>query len=118
MGSVDMLNEWRGVPLEQQIAWSSAFESSIGSEIECACPICGNRSLHRYYYPQRSKVKPQLNITGALWEWCSACKRYQHYSCRVPEYWVEPFAVDEKKLTASPAHIESMRIAIKTGKIP
>jgi hypothetical protein len=99
--------QWRGVPLAVDADWRAAFAASKhGVDVEGACPICGARALHRYYQVgrpiERMSRGERFVAQGALWEWCSCCRAFEHYSALVPEWWHEELAVDESTLTALP----------------
>jgi hypothetical protein len=67
-------------------------------------------ALHRWYQVG-SPINRIINgrkfvATGALWEWCSSCHSFEHYSSLVPDWWSCDLEVDCKKLTALPTAIE------------
>ena len=43
---------------------------------------------------------------GGGWEWCSACRSFEHFSGLVPDWWSSDLDVDESKLTALPDVLE------------
>lgn len=105
---------WRGVPLEFSDDWLALFEAEPNvSDLAASCPVCGEPHLHRYYLLDR--LAPcELNHrqyagNGGLWEWCSSCRSYEHYSCLVPIHWTTPYLVDAKMLTAEPEELEVAR---------
>lgn len=106
MGS---LRQWSEVPASAGPAWQRAFEEvSSGHALTGACPICGVRSLHRYY-----SVGPPLRLAqrgfvsrGGLWEWCSSCGSYEHASVLVPDWWENDLVVDETILTTEPDELQ------------
>lgn len=100
---------WRGVPLEMQSQWQVAFATaSDGISPQSACPICGNRSLRRFY--GKSSPSPVVREgfvgLGACWERCSECKAYVHSSCLVPTWWKPIEIRSEAALTAEPEQLE------------
>lgn len=102
--------KWKGVPSEHWKNWQDVFQSSPpdeGMRLAAACPICGARSLFRYY--ALGKVSPceirgaKVKGTGSYWEWCSNCRSFEHMSVWVPEWWqVAPLKIDHAQLTALP----------------
>jgi hypothetical protein len=44
---------------------------------------------------------------GGLWEWCSGCHTYAHYSAMVPEWWTCSLAVNESLLAPEPELLEA-----------
>lgn len=104
-------DEWHGVPLDRDAEWKAVFQSSREIlNLSAPCPICRVMTLHRWYqiHQPEERVIDGLRFIGrgGLWEWCSACRSFQHYSCYVPEWWSCDLEIDEKKLTALPTAIE------------
>jgi hypothetical protein len=68
-------------------------------------------ALHRWYqigHPIDQLIDGRKFIaTGALWEWCSNCRSFEHSSGLVPDWWSCDLEVDDKKLTALPTPIEA-----------
>ncbi len=105
---------WNSVPQDKLDDWRKAFAQC--DEVvnpEAACPVCNQQTLHRYYHLHRSEsnVNPGFVGRGGLWEWCSSCLSFEHYSSRVPDWWSCPFLVDEANLYAIPETIEAARAA-------
>jgi hypothetical protein len=105
-------DEWRGVPLDRIAEWQAIFQPSREIlDLSAPCPICGVGALHRWY----QVIKPEERVIGGmrvvgrggLWEWCSGCRCFEHYSCFVPEWWSCDLKVDEGSLTALPTAIEA-----------
>lgn len=111
------MTHWRSVPDAARDAWSQAFAvpggaavGSVGVDVAMPCPVCGEARLHRYYQrgvPLAAGVGAAFVARGALWEWCSACRCYEHASALVPAWWRCDLAVDEGELTALPDVLEA-----------
>jgi hypothetical protein len=117
--SVESLN-WQDVPDEHWTAWTRTFGNSRDSSLDLSdpCPVCQSKTLHRWYMIGQqprdlfiSKYGVKSHASGALWEWCSMCGSYAHYSARVPDFWSPPsdFHVDTSKLRTLPWIIEDAR---------
>jgi hypothetical protein len=109
-----MIN-WQSVPQRCQAEWQQIYQSSQESlNLSEPCPVCSAVSLHRWY--QKGKNIKQViedrefAAHGGLWEWCSNCHSFEHYSCLVPSWWSCNLKVDVKKLTLLPTAIEEARI--------
>jgi hypothetical protein len=103
---------WYGVPDEYRTAWQQVYQESQESlNLSVPCPICNVIALHRWY--QIGRLVDQVIddrkfiATGAVWEWCSSCRGFEHYSGLVPDWWSCDLEVDDKQLTALPTAIES-----------
>jgi hypothetical protein len=111
--------DWKDIPDEHWSEWSKIFGNSHAPSLNLSepCPVCQAKTLHRWYMVGKS-AKPFLSkygvishATGALWEWCSTCGSYAHYSARVPDFWSPPidFHVDTSQLRTLPWMLEDMR---------
>jgi hypothetical protein len=110
-GIIQKQGDWSGVPDEYQAEWQRAYEESQESiNLLVPCPICGVVALHRWYQigrPTNRVIKGIKFVAhGGLWEWCSSCRSFEHYSGLVPEWWSCNLEVDTKNLTALPTAIE------------
>ena len=105
---------WHDVPSEHEAEWVRIFYASMeGLDLSSLCPVCGARTLHRWYWPG-DKVDKVLDgrryvARGSEWEWCSACYSYMHYSAYVPAWWSSDLTVDPSALLHRPEPIERMR---------
>ena len=107
---------WHSPPAEYQSAWQALFvQSREMLNLSTPCPICGARTLHHWYHLHRREPKTiggQLFVgRGGLWEWCSTCGSYEHYSASVPDWWNCDLNVPLDELTAQPTAIEAARRA-------
>lgn len=94
------IDYWRSVPPEYDAAWLAVFQASReGLDLSAPCPVCGVAALHRWY-----------GVGGGLWEWCSACHSFEHYSARVPEWWACGLKVNFFRLQHDPGAIEAARL--------
>ena len=108
--------EWKGVPLELSAAWQQIFSSSQdGIDVDGPCPVCGSPTLHHWFDKPRSfaagRERDGFRGEGGLWEWCSSCYSYEHYSGLVPDWWVDVLTIDGASLRHDPDAIESARLA-------
>ena len=103
---------WSSVPDDKRSRWYEIFgRSRNGSDVEGECPVCGERQLHRYYQVGRPVAREvggeKFVAHGGLWEWCSACRSFEHSSALVPAWWKPDLRVDESRLTAIPDVLEA-----------
>lgn len=103
---------WRGVPEECLREWYAVFAGSReGLNVSSPCPVCGARTLHRYYqHGKKVEVVAdgELYVSrGASWEWCSTCRPYEHATALVPAWWSGELEVELSKLTAEPEALEA-----------
>ncbi|AFY94269.1 hypothetical protein [Chamaesiphon minutus] len=119
--------DWIGVPAEYQEQWQLIYYESHDSQeslnLSAPYPICGTVSLHHWYQVgtpiDRVFEGHKFIANGYLWQWCSNCHSFEHYSSFVPDWWSCALEVDAEKLTAWPIAIEEARIAMLTSnKIP
>jgi hypothetical protein len=101
-------SDWHGVPEEHRGKWIAVFSASQEIlTLSAPCPICGAIALHRWYQAHRPiDDQPGFVARGGLWEWCSACRSFEHYSALVPDWWSCALLVDTKGLTPYPTTIE------------
>jgi len=90
-------------------------QEMMREDLTVPCPICGETTLHHYYCRGKPVTTRVLNgITfdhdGGLWEWCSSCYTYAHYSALVPADWKSSLTVDSNKLIPIPDAIEDARL--------
>ncbi|RYD68525.1 MAG: hypothetical protein EOP83_00675 [Verrucomicrobiaceae bacterium] len=107
--------EWKSVPEELWRPWQQIFSSSQdGIDVDGLCPVCHSPTLHHWFDKARpfdeGQEKEGFRGRGGLWEWCSSCHSYEHYSGYVPDWWQDVLAVDEDLLTHDPDAIESARL--------
>jgi hypothetical protein len=107
--------DWQGIPIEAEAAWRRIFsESKDGIDVDGLCPVCGSPDLHQWYdKPLPFEVgheRDGFRGHGSLWEWCSSCHCYEHYSALVPSWWQDVCTVDPALLTHTPEAIESARL--------
>ena len=112
---------WHDVPERVLPVWTKLFEESReGVDVNCGCPVCGARDLHRWYYRGEpvnviSRGRKYL-ARGAEWQWCSNCRSYAHYSALVPDWWTSSVEVPLSRLVHDPEPIEQeMRRLRKTS---
>lgn len=68
------------------------------------CPVClADGAIHLYLN------RPSRGSLGGAWTWCHLCGHFSHGSIRVPGWWRNAAFVDEKKLTALPEYLDSLR---------
>jgi hypothetical protein len=101
---------WQGVPLTFIDSWRQLFNAAPQQEamhLSAPCPVCGQRTLHRYYSLEKVAPRELRGVLyqgpGSYWEWCSSCKSFEHMHGYVPDWWkVEPLPIDHAQLTAIP----------------
>ena len=100
--------DWHDVPNEHQTAWLAIFLASQEIlNVSAPCPVCGAVALHRWYQVGHPVTDmPGFVSRGGLWEWCSQCRSFQHFSALVPDWWSCDLEVDTHKLTPYPTAIE------------
>ena len=106
--------EWKQITPEISEVWQKAFDfSKKGMDVDNPCPVCGKFDLHRWYLtgePLSKIIEGNRFIAqGELWEWCSSCGTFQHYSGMVPDWWTCDLDVDLKELVFTPDAIEEAR---------
>lgn len=114
MNSVETGIDWHQVPLDCLGAWSAVFRSSQETlNLSSPCALCGVPKLHRWYLvgqPIDSSFGGTHYVArGALWEWCSACGAFVHYSASVPDWWSCGLVVDMSQVKITPESIEQAR---------
>ncbi len=104
--------KWQSVPDAAREGWRQAFAvPRAGVDVRGPCPVCGVDALHRYYQvgsPLPATAEGAFVARGALWEWCSSCRSYEHASALVPSWWQADLAVVERGLTALPEVLEKL----------
>ena len=106
---------WPGVTDAYRGEWKKIFNAATpaqGIHLHSACPICGLTELYRYYALERLEPRMIEGVMfkgrGSLWQWCSACHSFEHYSAYVPLWWsFELPQLDHAKLTAIPDMIDN-----------
>ena len=103
---------WINIPEAKFKEWRRPFEESKeGINVSGTCGICGAARLHRYFGRPHPHASPEffpgtLGRAG-LWEWCSGCYTYGHYSATVPDWWTCSLVIDERLLTPEPTLLEA-----------
>jgi hypothetical protein len=103
------MTTWRGIPEDKRSDWRTVFlERGLGPLLKAPCPICGERSLRRYFNRARTfpAMPPGVVGRGGSWEWCASCGSYEHSSGLVPVWWVPVAVVQEAELAAEPEQLE------------
>lgn len=102
---------WIDVPSDKFAAWQGVFNATHeGITLEAKCPVCGSTALHRYFSrPHTPPADGHLGRCG-LWEWCSSCRSFAHYSAAMPNWWHCDIIVDESILTPEPEALEAALI--------
>ncbi|MEM7595629.1 MAG: hypothetical protein AAF383_29690 [Cyanobacteria bacterium P01_A01_bin.83] len=103
--------QWSDIPDEFLSEWTKIFYASQeGINLSSICPICEHRKLHCYYHLNRYEEKivdgRKYIGHGSLWQWCSNCRKYVHYSALVPEWWNDSLKVNVENLYHSPENID------------
>lgn len=113
---IDIPPTWTDVPLEAAARWRQIFDaSSEGLDVTAPCPICGEATLHRWFWLFRPAPSAEAGRhwqgKGSQWQWCASCGSFEHSSGLVPDWWHSELAVDPTALTADPGPIEAARMA-------
>ncbi len=106
---------WHDIPEDRLAAWREVFAASReGISLTAPCPVCSATTLHHYFSRPHPFSSPELHpgFLGrcGLWEWCSSCRSYAHYSAAHPDWWHCTLAVDESILIPQPEAIEQALI--------
>ena len=90
-------------------------ETQESFNLSVPCPVCGMVSLHHWHQIgatiDRVFEGQKFIANSALWQWCSNCHSFEHYSSFVPDWWACDLKVDVDKLTTLPIAIEEARLA-------
>jgi hypothetical protein len=118
-GVIQKEDEWVGVPAAYWAKWTEIYQQSQEClNLSQPCPVCGAVALHRWYQigkPVERVIEGMKFVAeGGLWEWCSSCHSFEHYSGLVPDWWSCDLEVNVQELTALPTAIEAARQALKT----
>lgn len=102
---------WKEVPQKYFSIWINVFDKSReGINLSTPCPLCGERTLHRYYTvkQQGERILQGNRFTGLgeLWEWCSTCRSFARYSVAIPDWWYCDLSIDPRELAHTPEVIE------------
>lgn len=103
---------WRDVPEAFGREWSAIFTSSKEVvDLAASCPICGQLTLHRWFYLHRARPSSLFGEAwqgeGSQWQWCSTCGCYEHSSGLVPGWWTSPWKVAVEDLLHDPGVLEA-----------
>ncbi|WP_157171939.1 hypothetical protein [Nocardia higoensis] len=107
--------QWHPIKEEFYKPWRRVFNNDWnGADIEGICLICGSHSLRRWYKLDEKLPKRLRGVSfagpGRLWEWCSNCYTFETFlNGYVPNWWEEPYSVDECELRYDPGSIEKAR---------
>lgn len=105
-------NQWVGVPLDKAQAWRLAFFApAVGPLVAGSCPVCGAEGLRVYYdegRPDRRVIEGVRYVAkGALWQWCTACRSFEHSQALIPETWQRPpLVLDPRRVAAIPGELD------------
>jgi hypothetical protein len=121
MASDSVFPRWHDVPEEKVRVWREAFDASTeGTDLRASCPVCGEQTLHRWFYLHRV----QLSVSdgrawqgrGSQWQWCSSCRSYEHSSGLVPDWWIPTFEIPLEVLKHDPDAIELLRLQARGAR--
>lgn len=93
--------------------WRDDLDAQLSDILSCveniapfpaACPACGSPDCHVYYHRYN-----EVTGRGGSWVWCSHCRRYSHFSCVVPQWWINMSDIDTAQLAALPDYLESKK---------
>ena len=105
------LHQWRSVEPDAEPEWFALIgRIDAGPEpVRAPCPCCGAESLRYFYWRSGTRGR------GGFWIWCTACRRYMHFSGSVPGWWHDEPLADARRLTHQPAwldrHWQQLQIA-------
>ena len=107
---------WHSVPAPDQERWRAIFFGPQGRQLDLPtpCPVCGAHALHSYYGrpPDRAQAPaPPSGPNAGLWQWCSACRSYEHFSARYPAGYDCDLDIDWRRVGHEPDAIEEARLA-------
>ena len=101
------------MPESEIVAWRAAFDAPSGVDVEGGCPVCGEAALHRWF-DLRDKHPEAVSRgwagRGGQWQWCSACRAYEHSNGYVPTWWADR-GFEEARLRHDPEPLEIARLA-------
>ncbi len=108
-----MDGQWSDVPSEAMEKWREVFDACEGGpSVPGRCPVCGKKALFRYFasYDARRFLLHgrEYRGRGGGWEWCRACKSYQHFSACVPAWWKAPVEIPIGSLHHCPETIDEV----------
>jgi hypothetical protein len=103
--------EWKDIPDNFFQTWTDTFNQSRESiNLTANCPICSSQNLRRYFLiisPKEKVIEGNRFVgQGELWEWCSNCRHYVHYTALIPDWWSCDLQIDAQSLTDTPETIE------------
>src|SRR5512133_1882297 len=93
---------WNDVPEARVQQWRDVFEQSQeGLNVRGSCPVCGEPALHRWFHlhDRTDRYGEEWAGRGSQWQWCAACRAYEHSSGFVPRWW------DSSELLVDPANL-------------
>lgn len=104
------MTEWQSIPLEQESAWFAIIDQIFyGASVDLpACPNCSAPHL-RFFYLRTGGISED---GGGFWIWCHSCHRYEHLSCKVPDWWHNIPGIPTKALSAIPDWLDDNWINI------
>ncbi len=93
-----MTNDWYSIQDDEFSKWAelSAMLLSSSEFKKLICPSCDLEKI-RFFF-----LRHRIGNRGGLWLWCTACKKYYHSSCIVPEWWNDVSEVPYEKIESDP----------------
>lgn len=108
-------HSWQETDADTHPMWRQVFNRDWqGPDLSEDCPVCKQKALHRWYIQEDQAARVLRGVQfagrGRLWEWCSACRTFEHYPDGfVPEWWASPYSVPVNELRYDPGPIEEHR---------
>ena len=98
--------EWYDVETVNEKAWYQVLSNiqaglNVGSEL---CPSCHVSPLRFFYWRHGGMGK---RPGGGSWIWCSSCRHYMHFSCAVPDWWINLKGIPRLRLIPIPDWLEA-----------
>lgn len=96
MGAESSQHEWRGIEQDAEPAWFDIVGHLRERPVKAPCPSCTTEPLRYFYWRSGTPGR------GGFWVWCTACRRFMHFSGSVPDWWPDEPLADVRRLTHQP----------------
>ena len=99
-----MSNDWKDLSEGKRTEWNNLINHIAKHKTykELICPIC-NANHIQYFFIRVSKPENR----GGGWLWCRECYTFEHFSGRVPDWWINIESAPLEKLDVPPNWLNS-----------
>lgn len=97
-----MKTDWKDVTEAKRAEWNNLINhiATHKSYKELICPICDTNHIQYFFFRHSGN-------SGGGWIWCGNCYTFEHFSAKVPVWWINIKSAPLEKLDSPPNWLHS-----------